>query len=185
MIAKKKKGITLIETSVVVAILAVMTFAFSAIFVNSLKVYRQEEAETELISNTQTILDRITNDIKSAKSISATNSDYTLSEDILILKTPSLDANQNFIYSGSTVICDYIIYYTTNKSLHRKVVADVSSSRGSQDTELSKEIDFLKFNYNPDILNPNKIGTQITSKRNIGKDTREITLSSKAVMRNQ
>ena len=184
---KLKKGTTLIELLIVIIILTILMTAFSSIYVNGIKSSREEFIQTQLQSDAQTILDRITGDIKLAQGVDANYNTFVTSENTIILKVPAIDQSQNFLYTGTDLLLDRIIYYKHNSELHRVVYANMASIRyPSNNTNriLSDKVSIFTPTYQPDMINPVTVTTTLKLSKAVGKVNKFITVVGKAKLRN-
>lgn len=187
MIKKRRRGTTLIELLVAIVILSIMMVVFSSIYTNSIKTFQQELTQAQLQADSQLIVDNIINDIKSAQSVEANYDTYSSDTDSIILKVPAVDANQNFLYTGSVMVFDRIIYYKSGPAIHKIIYADTNSNRyalNGLNKTLSSNVTGLTFNYYPDNILPTAVSTTIQLTKNVGKFNRSVILTSKAKMRN-
>jgi len=184
---KAKKGITLIELLIAITLVGTLTIAFSNIYLNCMKQFGMEFAQTQLQTNSQTVLDRIISDIKGAISVETSYNAYTTNQRTIIMKIPSIDSSQNIIYSGDTMLTDYVIYYFQSESIHRKLIANSASSRypsNGQDKTIMTEVENLNFTYSPAVPSTSEVTVSMTLEKHLGKFNRTITNSSKTKLRN-
>lgn len=184
-----KKGTTILELLIAIIILAIMMTVFSAIYINGVTSFRNEFTTSQLQSTAQTVIDRMNQDIKSARGIESTYEGYTLSDNTLILRVPAIsnDDEEYFIYSGGILQFDIFVYYQSSNEIQRVIYANPSSKRYSKNEQvqtLTKNVIGLSFSYDPDIASPARISTTITLSRDIGKLTRQATVTATAKMRN-
>lgn len=182
-----RKGFTIYELLISIAILGTMIIAITNIYIVGLKTFREELASSQLESNAQTILDEITTDAKNAQSAEAAYDVYTSGANSIILKIPAIDNSKNILYSGNTMLFDRIIYYYENDSIHKITIADPASIRYKENninkTIASKVLE-LSFSYDPDAVSATLVTIHVTSHQEIGKLDRTISLTSKARLRN-
>ena len=184
-----KKGTTILELLIAIIILGIMMTVFSAIYINGVTSFRNEFTTSQLQSTAQTVVDRINQDIKSARGTESTYENYTLSDNTLILRLPAIsnDDQEYFIYSGGMLQFDTYIYYLSENEIQRIIYANPSSKRYSKNEQvqtLTKNVTELVFSYDPDITSPVRISTTITLSRDIGKLTRQAQVTATAKMRN-
>jgi Tfp pilus assembly protein PilW len=182
-----KRGTTLIELLIVIPILAIMVVAFSSIYITSLRNYQNQFTQTNLQTDGQSILDNMLNNIKTAGGVEATNGAYTSGAQTLILELPSIDANQNFVYTANALDYDTYIYYLNGTSLHQLILANAASSRFAENnlnTVLSTQISNLSFTYTPGVANATSVAIGMTLSNPVVNYNDNIVLSGKANMRN-
>lgn len=156
------------------AILGVIMAAVAVIFVTALKNYRTESEKTVLQRNINFALDNITRDAKEATAIPESHDTFTTSENTLVLALPAENVSDNFVYSGNTLVKDYIIYYLDGNNLKRKVYANAAGTRTSEEKTVLKNVTSLSFTYLPDIATKSGVKTAMTTSVDVGKG---ITLS--------
>jgi len=179
-----KKGTTLIELLIAIIILGIIMTVFSSIYLIGVNSFRNEFVQSQLLSNSQVIVDRINQDVKFAQGIDETFNSYTTSNTLLIIQSPAIDTEHIFIPNG----IDRIIYYQDGEELHRVIYANPNSSRYPQngiDQILTKNLKTLSFGFFPDQANPNKVSTTLTLSKGVGKLYRSVTITAKAKMRNK
>ncbi len=184
----KKNGLTLIELIVTITILGILSITFSNIYIESLKTFETESAQSILQTDSQTAIDRIINETKGAQKVESSYSTYTTGETVMVLAIPAIDEDQAIIYNGSVVVSDYIIYYLQSGSIHRKIYADDESVRYSQNEEdyvFATGVEDLTFEYSPAPPQTTEVTVTLTLERTIGKSARNITLTNKTKLRNK
>ncbi|MDD5693187.1 MAG: prepilin-type N-terminal cleavage/methylation domain-containing protein [Patescibacteria group bacterium] len=184
---KLKKGVTLVELLIAIALMGTIVIAISTMYIIGFKTFREELAQSQLESNAQTILDEITNDTKNAQSVEETYDSYASGANSIILKTPAIDSNKAIIYSGNSMLFDRIIYYYENNKIHKITFAELSSIR-YRENNIDKVIDNktlqLNFIYDPDAVSATLVTINVSSHQQVGKINRTISLVSKARLRN-
>lgn len=170
-----KKGYTLIELVISMAILAVIMAAVATILVTSLKNYRTESQKSTFQKELNFVIDNMCKDIKEAAEAPENYNPYTLSPTVLILAIPATDSSNNFIYTGDVLEKDVVVYYLSGQELKRKVIANALGTRESSDNTILANVSDLVFTYSPGITNAGQIKAHVTVSANVG---RTITLSS-------
>jgi prepilin-type N-terminal cleavage/methylation domain-containing protein len=130
---QNKPGLTIIELLVAMTISVIVAGVVSAIFINAWRAHISQEDYTELQQKSRLSIDEITNTIKVASGVlvshTANSTTYVTSADTLVLKTPSIDAN-NLVLTAT----DYFIFRidpNDSTRLQRIVIADPTSARAS------------------------------------------------------
>lgn len=185
----KKRGLTLVELLISIAVLGVILGAVATLFSAAIKNYQVSSAQTVLQRETNTAIDSITRDIKQSIKIAESYNGTERDEHTLILSLPSIDEDENFIYDGSTVEKDYIIYYLDGTNLHKVISANSNSERYQEDATdriILKNISSLTFSYTPN--SPGAETTQVNIETNIAKTISKTSISididSTAIKRN-
>jgi prepilin-type N-terminal cleavage/methylation domain-containing protein len=182
-----KKGITLIETLIVMTLLGIVMPVIVSVYITGLKTYNQEFTQTQLQSSAQTILDTILNDTKNAQAVEETFNSHTTGPNTIILRVPAINSSQVIQYEDSQMLFDRIVYYYENNRIHKLVYANPSSTRFSEnntDKILATNILILNFTYDPDPIAPTLITATVSNAESVGKLTRSISVSGKARLRN-
>ncbi len=184
---KKRRGLTLIELLISIALMGTIVIAISSMYIIGFKTFREELAQSQLESNAQTVLDEITNDTKNAQSVEEIYGSYSSGTNSIVLKVPAINSNKDIIYSGNTMLFDRIIYYYENNRIHKITLAEATSSR-YKENNIDKIIDNktlqLTFTYDPNEASATLVTINVSSLQQVGKINRTISLISKARLRN-
>lgn len=179
---------TIIEVLIAISILGIMMLAFTSIYSVGLSRLRDELVQTQLQSEAQVLLDRISTEVTQAQGVEQVYDGVNLSASYLPLKIPAINSSQNIIYNNnSNIIYDHIVYKINGSNLTRMVVADTGSKRyGENNIEktLSTSVTNLTFTYAPDNVSPTQINISISLSKKAGNRTRTITLQGGAKFRN-
>jgi prepilin-type N-terminal cleavage/methylation domain-containing protein len=169
-----KKGYTLIELIISMAILAVIMAAVATIFVTSIKNYRTESQKSAFQRELNFVVDNISKDVKEAAEVPQNYDVFALAPTVLILAIPATNSSNNFIYTGEVLEKDYVVYYLLNQELKRKIYANPLGSRQSSENTIMKNVSNLAFTYSPGITNAGQVNTRVIVSANVG---RIVTLS--------
>ena len=183
----KRRGITLIELLITMALLGIISAVITSVYVTGFKTFQEELASSTVQSSSQTILDALITDTKNGLLIEESYDTYITSENTIIIRLPAVDDDKNILYDGSTMLFDRIIYYYAGNTIHKIVFADPESSRYSKngiDTVLDKKILALSFAYEPNASAATLITATISSEIKVGNKTRAITVTGQARLRN-
>ncbi|OGE88904.1 MAG: hypothetical protein A3J07_04425 [Candidatus Doudnabacteria bacterium RIFCSPLOWO2_02_FULL_49_13] len=176
-----KRGFTLIETIIVIALVAVAGVILSDLFIGQNRLYRSETAELNVTADARAALDDVDNYLRQANRAVASHSTYSAGPQILILQIQSVDGSGRLV-AGTF---DYAVYYLSASDLWRQVFPDAASSRPAAAKKLANHINGLVFTYNnPDYSLVTEVQTDLTIQESAGAQTRSITASSKAKLRN-
>lgn len=190
-----KKGLTLIELLITITLLSILLISFSSIYISGIKTYREEFAKSQLQTEAQTILDKISTDIKASKTTeaqftdSSTGLSYTLNSNTLILLLPAIDNRdsngQNIIYSGNSMLFDRVIYQKNGNSLTKKVISAPGSARLNENN-ITKTLspNNIAFTFTPVTANANQINLTLTFSKKVGNKTLTTTVRGTANFRN-
>lgn len=186
----KKKGFTLVELAIAIALLMTIMAAVGAIFSVVIKTYQIESQRGFFQKELNFFGDSITRDIKQSQVVQ----DYgphTLSASKLILSLPSIDEQNQFIYAGNDLKTDTVVYYRDGSDFYKILYPDPASKRangitgGSQTTHLAGNISNLNFTYSPNITAARQVTFSITLTKTLGKRTVTLTASDTADLRNK
>jgi type II secretory pathway pseudopilin PulG len=186
----KKKGFTLVELAISIALLATIMVAVGAIFSVVIKTYHVESQRGFFQKELNFVSDAMVRDIKQSHIVQ--NYDpYILSSDTLILSLPSLDDTDKFIYSGGNVLTDTVVYYRSGNSFYKILFANPLSKRahgtflGFSTTLISGDVSNVTFTYSPNINDPGQVTFSITLSRMVGKRNVTLTTKDTANLRNK
>lgn len=185
-----KKGFTLIELIIAIALLTTVMMAVASIFSVVIKTYHLESQRGFFQKDLNFVSDNITRDIKQSQLVQS-YAPYTLSSTTLILNLPALDSSGNFIYSGSQLQTDTVIYTQSGTGLIKILYPNQLSTRavgvtpGSATTLISDNVSNLNFSYSPNITAPRQVTFSITLSRTSGARTITLTGGDTADLRNK
>lgn len=175
-----KKGFTLIEMIIAIALLGIIMAAVSVIFTVSIKNYRNNIQKSSFQKDINFVIDNISKDIKLATSV-PTEYDpptYTLSENTLILALPTIDESGNFVYVGNSPEKDYYIYYLSGNELKRKTFSSplgIRAIMNEEEISLLSNVSQLQFSYLPGMSAADQVKVALTLSADI--NGRSITVS--------
>ena len=118
----KKKGFTLIELMITIAVLGLVSGGIYTGFNLSQKAYRESEASAEITQNGRVILERMNREIHQAKEIvGAFPEERQDAEDEIIFEDGHISDSYNYIH-----------YFKTDDTIKREVVGYYFSGDGGQ-----------------------------------------------------
>ena len=180
-----KKGITLTETLVVISILVILTTVIFAIYLASNNIFNRERAYSELQQENSYVIDQIAKRIKVSYAVAnypEVTPTYSSDSDTLVLKAYSLDLNQNVNLSGT----DYFIFYLNPSNTLNLQIISADSGRQSETLVLSRFVDEINFRYNNSTATQaDAISIDLTQSKTIGRETKTVTTSLSASLRNK
>jgi len=194
---KKKsipKGFTLVELTVVVALMAVIMLILMSLYVTGQQFLITESARNDVIRDNRYVFDWISRDIKGAVQVVSSWDAYTTSSNCLILRIPSVDSSGLIIDIENEL--DYIIYRLNSEhpnKLERVVDAkDGVSSRVDSTRVLATRVnsfllssDGVELSSVADLTQVASIDIAMTTKQNrLGRDFQQ-TLDSTVKLRNK
>jgi len=194
---KKKsipKGFTLVELTVVVALMALIMLILMSLYVTGQQFLMTESARIDVIRDNRYVFDWISRDIKGAVQVVSSWDAYTTSSNCLILRIPSVDSSGLIVDIENEL--DYIIYRLNSEhpnKLERVVDAkDGVSSRVDSTRVLATRVnsfllssDGVELSSVADLTQVASIDITVTTKQNrLGRDFQQ-TLDSTVKLRNK
>jgi len=186
-----KKGFTLIEVTLAVAIIGMLVVLIAEMYMNGMISSEKEMRKSKLQVEAKNVLEGITYNVKLSSGIEPSYGGYTSLEgqNTLILKVPAIDSSDNFLYTGGQKISDYIVYYldsNNSKELHRLIVSTDPRSRlygqNNTNTILLNNAQSLTFNFDQPPPN-SSVATVNLTVESIGKPE-TVSVSAQATRRN-
>lgn len=194
---KKKsiqKGFTLVELTVVVALMALIMMILMSLYVTGQQFLMTESARNDVIRDNRYVFDWISRDIKGAVQVVSSWDAYTTSSNCLILRIPSVDSSGLIVDIENEL--DHIIYRLNSEhpnKLERVVDAkDGVSSRVDSTRVLATRVnsfllssDGVELSSVADLTQVASIDIVVTTKQNrLGRDFQQ-TLDSTVKLRNK
>ncbi len=177
----KNRGFSLVEAIIVVLLVLVCVTVIVNLFIGQNRIYKTETAELNITNDARMSLDDIDNYVRQANRTLSSYSTYTAGPQVLILQIQSVNSSDNLIIGTY----DYVIYYLTGTTLYRQVFPNAASVRAAVTKKLAGGVNGLSFTYNTaDFANVTEVTTNITIQESAQFQTRSITASSKAILRN-
>jgi prepilin-type N-terminal cleavage/methylation domain-containing protein len=137
-----KRGFTLIEVLISITILAVILLVLNAVYVAGIREFPRGFEKSKMQTDLNFSMDGIGMNIKDAfRSPSTyTNGATTFSsgagsythQNALILELPAVNSSGDFIYSGSALQSDVIIYYLSSGNLYKRTYGNPSGRLSSE-----------------------------------------------------
>lgn len=145
-----KKGVTIIEFLVAIAIFVIIGGILTSIFISGWRAFDRESAQTNTQSQAKFVTSTITRETQQATAVVPTRTFggqvYNSSSSTLILELISFDANKNLIDGAF----DYGVFYLDpddNKKLKLTIEANPLSNRRSETKTISLLIESIAFSY--------------------------------------
>jgi Tfp pilus assembly protein PilE len=158
----KKIGFTLLETTITVAIILIISGVLSGFYVNYYRIYHRQQSIFNMVNSASLAANDLQNLVLQASQIITSHSFsgnvYSTDSDTLVLEIPSVDSSGNII-SGTY---DYVAFYATGTSFYKLIEANAASDRTSEQKRLSNVLSSAVFTYNnTDLSLANKIETEM------------------------
>ena len=141
-------GFTLVELLVVMIIVGILSLTLANFITTWLQASSLSQARTSLLTNAETALDAVTNDVKLSGSVDQNNRwpdangpggsqfGWTSGSQVLVLAKAATDSGNNIIFSDPAKYIsqkDNEIYYLSGTTLYRRTLASTSSNDASYD----------------------------------------------------
>lgn len=133
-ISFRRRGFSLVEVVIAMAITLLVTVSIFSIFITSSKMAVESFMRNKTAMDARLVIDKLTTDARMAATVENAYGKYTADNKTLILKLPAIDAD-GFAIDPETKF-DYVIYHQEGTSpiyFVRTVVANADSSRESTD----------------------------------------------------
>lgn len=173
-------GFTLIEILVVITIVSVVSIVLVDLLIGHNRLYRTQTAELNVQNSARNALDGIDSYTRQANRALSVYTTYTATPQVLILQLQSINGSNQLI-PGTF---DYVVFYLNGGNLLRVVFPNASSGRSASTKLLASNVTGLVFTPNhSDYSLVTKINTDLTVQESVGLQTRAITVSSEARLR--
>lgn len=182
-----KLGFSMTEILVVLFLTSVLMGVMVLVFGRSQNTYRLTYLKNDLQKRSQLSVDTVKQDIQRSTSTLTAYDTYTGTANVLILKIPRLDANQNIIDDTY----DYLIYRrqpTQLNQIERIQIVDATTTTRL----INGKVSALTFAYQDDDGNPavpisdaKRVTIDVTSQDSLQGSTYDSTYSTTATLRNK
>lgn len=184
-----KRGLTLIEVVISMAILGVIIAAMAAIYAVTLKEYKIEKARNEMQRSVNFASDELGKNIKQAINIPETYDTYTRDDEseTLIIELPSINSSEEYLYNGDDLRTDYIIYYRSGSELHKITLADSLSTRydvSGEDFKILSDVTDFNCDYEP-LVDTDVVTCSIALSQGIYNKDITVSAEKTAIKRNR
>lgn len=180
-----QRGVSLIESIVVVGIFALMIVALANLFLGFGNNYSTEAALTDTGVDASALTNEFAQDVLAADAIVASHSfagvTYTTDAATLVLQLPAIDS------TGATITStyDYIALVTTGTYAYRYTDASPSSARKSITKTLARSLSALTFTYdNADPTQSRSVTIDATTSKQVKGHTAQDHLVQTTYLRN-
>ncbi len=162
--SRNQEGFTLVEIVIVVALFAILIFAFLGLYDDHGKLFNFENGVIRTSGGNRQALNEMRTLVLQSKLVLASRTFsgtvYTSGPSTMILQIPSIDASNNVI-AGTW---DYAVFYASGTRLYRILEANASSVRKSNTKLLSDTLSAVTFTYNStDFAEVNTVDVDLTS----------------------
>ncbi len=181
-----KKGFTLIETMVTIAIFILVSLALGYFYVYYYKIFHTQQALISVAGSASLAANELQNAVLQADQILVSHNFsgtvYNTGQNILVLELPSIDGSGNIV-SGKY---DYLVFYATSTHLYKLVQANAQSSRPSGSRQLSDTVSTFTFTYNNgDLTQADKIDVDMNLQTVANRQTIPYHLHQTLYLRNR
>jgi type II secretory pathway pseudopilin PulG len=186
---KQRRGATILEGLVVMAILAVIFAVLFEIFAGQAVFFQKENARLDTaLANTCALNDFVIQTREAVAVEPGATIDsvvYNSGPEQVVLKVYSLDAAGAFIISSF----DYIVYYrdlVNTRKLMKKIAPSAGSSRTAATRSLNNYVGSLNFVYdNPDVSLARQVTAYLTSSSTAAGTSFAVSSTARAMLRNR
>lgn len=182
---KIKKGFTVLELTIAMALLAILSVIIATIVIRSGIIFEKQTGSVEVGLSNRFVLDDIAQQVRTAKLVESNftgdGQNFTTGTDTLILKLPSIDN------SGAAIAntFDRVVYYLNAGKINKKVFPDAASSRKKITQILTTTTKTLKFAYNnSNVASTSAVTVDLTTIKKLPSGDRENSDKIEAVLRN-
>jgi prepilin-type N-terminal cleavage/methylation domain-containing protein len=186
-----KKGFTIVELVISMALLAIILVAVSSIFITAIKNYQISFARSTLQKEINFTVDDINKNIRIAAGVESTNgSGDNRGPNTLILSLPATDANGNFIYQSGVLQVDTFTYSLSSGNLHKKIKSTTGTRLAQNNSDvviLNNVVNTLSdpiFSYLPSDI-PRQVQINLKVGRTVEKTNIRLTGSRLTDLRNK
>lgn len=116
-----KKGFTIIELLQTIAILATIFIVIISLYQVAIREYSINFQKIKIQTSLNFATDSIAQTAKMGLALAPSYGEFTRSAGTVIIEVPALDESGNFIYSGSAIEKDYIIYQLEGGNLEKRI----------------------------------------------------------------
>ncbi len=180
-----KRGYSIIETVVVIAISVVALVALANIYVTFNALYGNQQIFLATAGSAGTVVNALEAAILPADQVLASytfsGTPYASSATTLVLELPSVDASGDLIAGAK----DYIVFYTSGTMLYRLTEAHAGSARASGRKQLSATVSAISFTYdNADMTKATSVTADVQTSAQFKQQTAQGHLTEQIYLRN-
>ena len=160
-----KRGITLVETVIVIGITTLALFALTNLFLVFNTTYGYQQAVIATARSAGSAMNALEAAVLPASEVLVSrdfsDTAYASATTTLVLELPAVDGSGDMLPGAY----DYIVFYTSDGTLYRLTEADAGSARTSGLKLLSTTLNSLAFTYdNSDFTKITKVAADLTTR---------------------
>jgi len=181
--SKKEQGFTVVELLVALPIVVAVAFFLAYLVGYQYKMYNTQSAELAINADARRALDEIDGYVRQANRVASDYSSYATGPQTLVLQLPAVDGSGQAI----TGVYDNLAVYLSDTTLVSQLFAGAGSSRQASTKNLASNVDTANFSFTYDNASyalVTQVQTNLSLLQNYGGQTRAISVSSKATLRN-
>lgn len=183
------RGVTLVELLVSLAVMVIMGFTMTTLYLASEKVAKRESVgsfvQTENIFGQQRLRDALSDGTAIIPSVIIAGTTYTTDEQTLVFHVPSINASGDIVTSTWDTYVVTLQGSTPSAQLILRVQPDAASSRPAQTSILAANVADLRIRYETATsLASTKVSVTLRTTKTDGQATRQFTTDAITVMRN-
>lgn len=191
---RKPQGFSLVEVLVVASIMVVIVLSVLSLYSSSQRYFIIESARADMLRDGKQVLSWISRDIKEGIEVLPIWASYTTSNNCLILKIPSVDANG--IITNIESDFDYVIYRLNPSNPHRleRIVdgKDGVSSRADSSKVIAEKVgsfilryEGVEFSSVTDLSQVSIVDVSLLTQQTIFGRTHQESLRTEVKLRNK
>jgi len=181
----KKRGFTVLELTIAIAILAILSLIIATIIIRSGIIFEKQQGNVETGLANRFVLDEISQNVRAAKQVEESfisgPDNYTTGTATLILKIPAINA------AGETIsgVFDRVVFYKDSEKIIKKVYPDSQSTRKQISQILTITTRTLNFSYNnADVTAASAVTVDLTTVKKLPSGERVNSDKIEVVLRN-
>jgi prepilin-type N-terminal cleavage/methylation domain-containing protein len=180
-----KRGFTLIETVIVIAISVVAFVALANLFIRFNNTYGYQQTFMATAGSASSAMNALEAAILPADQVLASHSVggtvYSSNATTLVLELPAVNSSGNIIAG----VFDYIAFYTSSHTLYRRTQTGAGSTRISGLKQLSTTLNSISFTYdNIDFTKVTNVTADITTQGQFKQQTVQGHVNEQIYLRN-
>lgn len=147
MMTKGMRGLSIVETMIVVSILIILSAVVMNMYINYNKFFKRQGTSLDMSNAAMNVAARIRSAVLQADAVESSHSfsgtTHTSSSTALVLKLPAVSVADDVIPG----IYDYVAFYASGTAAYQKTDAGSGSARTTGTTQIASNVASLTFTY--------------------------------------